>query len=182
VGELESRAALAAPGRTTYLSAMSPRCAAHRWTFAIAAAAVGAILAACSAPGGRSGLPSDALDHAIADRIGDPDTCVLLAERTTGKIVYRYGQQFNCVRGLPACDRPGFLSATEALRLATVPGGRGASCPSNGDSARMVGWAEGPVPSQTRNLVYSAVMEGETALPGHEIAERLDGVFRRAGL
>jgi hypothetical protein len=159
---------------------MSLRCPVR--VFSIAALAMATVLGACSRPPTSGGLPSDALDHAIADRIGDPDTCVLLAERATGKVVYRYGQQFNCVRGLPACDRAGYLTATNALQLAMTPGGRGASCPSSAYGARMVGWAEGRVPSQTRDLVYSAVMEGETALPGHEMAERLNNVFARVKL
>jgi hypothetical protein len=127
-------------------------------------------------------LPVDSLDHAIADAIGDPATCVLLADATTGKILYRYGAQFNCVRGVPACDRPGFMSATQALSLAATPGGRGASCASQPDGSRTVGWAEGRATSRRRTLLYSAMMEGQTAMPGHEIAARLQGAFERAGL
>lgn len=133
----------------------------------------------CSSP---PKLPSDALDHAIANAIGDPDTCVLLADAGSGKIVYRYGAAFNCVRGLPACDRPGFMSAQQALTLAATPDGRDASCASNSDGSRLVGWSEGKVSSQTRHLRYSAMMEGQTALPGHEISARLAGAFQHAGL
>jgi hypothetical protein len=138
-------------------------------------------LAGCSAPPG-GGLPEDRLEKAIGAAVGSPETCVLLADRATGHVVYRYGQLFNCQRGLPACDRKGAMSATDALALAAVPGGRGASCPSNDDGSRMVGWAEGRVSSRARDLVYSAVMEGQAALPGHEIAARLDGAFQQAGL
>jgi hypothetical protein len=141
------------------------------------------VLAGCSAPsGGGPGLPEDRLEKAIGAAVGSPETCVLLADRASGHVVYRYGQLFNCQRGLPACDRKGAMSATDALALAAVPGGRGASCPSNDDGSRMVGWAEGRVNSRARDLVYSAVMEGQTALPGHEIAARLDGAFQQAGL
>ncbi len=136
----------------------------------------------CSAPREGGALPVDSLDHAIADAIGDPATCVLLADATTGKILYRYGAQFNCVRGVPACDRPGFMSATQALSLAATPGGRGASCASQPDGSRTVGWAEGRATSRRRTLLYSAMMEGQTAMPGHEIAARLQGAFERAGL
>lgn len=146
-------------------------------------AAIGlAALSACHAPASGHDLPTDSLDAAIGEAIGDPATCVLLADRATGHVVYRYGQAFNCVRGLPACDRPGFMSATQALPLAAIPGGRGASCPSNADASRMVGWAEGRVSSARRDLVYSALMEGQTAMPGHEISARLDGAFAKAGL
>lgn len=148
------------------------------WTIAtlMAALAVGAC-----APKGPV-FPSDALDHAIAGSVGDPTTCVILADRATGKTVYRYGQDFNCARGLPACDRPGFLSASGALPLAQAPDGRYASCPTSPDGSRSVGWAAGRVASTRRNLIYSAVMEGDRALPGQEMKARLDAAFARAGL
>ena len=131
-----------------------------------------------SAGGGTGGLPIGALDQAIARALGDPSTCLLLADRATGKVLYRYGESFNCVRGVPACDRPGYLSATQALALAGAPGGRGASCPSVADGSRTVGWAEGVVSGRRSDLLYSAVREGQTALPGHEMASRLDEAFQ----
>ena len=154
----------------------------RRWRRQGAALLVPALLMACSPSDRAGGLPTGPLHDAIAASIGDPSTCVLLAEGATGKVVYRYGESFNCVRGLPACDRPGRLTATQALSLARAPGGRAVSCPSNADASRMVGWSEGRATSTTRDLIYSATMEGERALPGHEIAARLDGAFRRSGL
>jgi len=145
---------------------------------AVAAAAILA-LAACSKPAADR-LPSDALDQAIGVAIGDPATCVILADRATGKIRYRYGERFNCERPLAACDRPGTLNATIALPLAAT--GRHASCASTPDGSRSVGWAEGRVGGARRDLVYSAVMEGQRALPGEEIEGRLADVFKRAGL
>jgi hypothetical protein len=145
-------------------------------------------LSACVKPAGSArpagaDLPAGALDHYIGDVIGDPTTCVVIAERATRKIVYRYGQVFNCVRGLPACDRPGTMSTQNALALADTADGRGASCPSSPDGTRRVGWAEGRVAGATRrDLVYSAVMEGQRALPGQEIMARLDEAFANAGL
>ena len=139
-------------------------------------------LAACAKTAGGGGLPSDALDQAIGGGIGDPTTCVVIAERATHKVLYRYGQLFNCVRGLPACDRPGFLTAEQALALADTADGRGARCPSNADASRRVGWAEGRVVSAKRNLIYSAVMEGDRALPGQEMIARLNDAFEHAGL
>jgi len=143
---------------------------------------VATALSGCSPGRPANPLPAAELDAAIGAAIGDPNTCLLLADQTTGKVVYRYGESINCDRALPACDRSGSMSATQALALAASPGGRGASCPSNADGSRMVGWAEGLVKSRRRTLIYSAAMEGETALPGHEIAARLDGAFKRAGL
>jgi hypothetical protein len=143
-----------------------------------AALALALGLAACAPAGPK--LPSAALDQAIAASIGDPTTCVIIAERATGRTVYSYNAGFNCVRALPACDRPGFLSAKQALALA--PARREASCNSNADGSRTVGWAEGQVKGAKRDLVYSAVMEGERALPGHEMAARLDDAFAGAGL
>ncbi|MGI9170172.1 MAG: hypothetical protein ACR2FH_08360 [Caulobacteraceae bacterium] len=139
------------------------------------------LVCACGKPAG-GGLPADALDRAIGGAIGDPTTCVILAERAGGKVLYRYGERFNCVRGLPACDRPGVLSAEGALGLAATPGGRGASCACTPDGSRQVGWAEGRVASGRRDLIYSAVMEGQRALPGQEMAARLTGAFAAAGI
>lgn len=128
-----------------------------------------------------AGLPSTQLDQAIGGSIGDPTTCVLIADRATGRIRYRYGQLFNCVRGMPACDRPGFLNAKAALKLASVPP-RGQSCPSNPQAARQVGWAEGVIGGSSGTLIYSAVMEGDRALPGHEMNVRLYDVWTKTGL
>ena len=139
------------------------------------------VLTACAKPPG-GGLPSDALDKAIGASIGDPTTCVIIAERSSRKVLYTYGQRFNCVRGLPACDRPGSMSAQQALTLADTADGRGASCPSNPDHSRNVGWAEGRIAGSKRDLIYSAVMEGDRALPGQEMMARLADAFGSAGL
>jgi hypothetical protein len=136
-------------------------------------------LAGCGrSPGDR--LPDDALDQAIGRSIGDPTTCVIIADRQSGKTLYRYGQQFNCERGLPACDRPGSTTAKAALAFSAT--GRTASCASNGDGSRSVGWAAGKVESSKHDLVYSAVMEGDRALPGEEMSARLAQAFQNAGL
>jgi hypothetical protein len=148
---------------------------------ALAFIAIAALLGACTPRAGK-GLHDTRLDNQIAAAIGDPTTCVLLADRVTGKVVYRYGDDFNCSRGLPACDAPGLLNAKTALQFATRPGGRFASCASLPDGSRMVGWAEAPVQSSKRNLVYSAVMEGQRALPGHEMNARLFDAFSKAGV
>jgi hypothetical protein len=138
------------------------------------------LLAACAPKAPR--LPSAKLDALIGDYIGDPTTCVLIADKATGKVVYAYGDNFNCVRALPACDRPGTLSGRQALGLATTAGGRGASCASNADGSRSVGWAEGAIAGSQPPMLYSAVMEGQAALPGIEMNTRLAEVFSQAGL
>jgi len=152
--------------------------AASKTALALAAALV---LAACGPRSGQ-GLRTNQLDTQIAAAIGDPSTCVLLADARTGQVVYRYGDDFNCVRALPACDSAGSLNAHAALRFASQPGGRMASCASLPDGSRTVGWAEGRVNSTKRDLVFSAVMEGQRALPGHEINARLYDAFQKAGL
>ncbi len=138
-------------------------------------------LAACARTP-SAGLPADALDQAIGRSIGDPTTCVIIADGASRKTLYRYGQDFNCERGLPACDRPGALSAKDALAFAASGGGRTASCASNADGSRSVGWAAGKIDSSKRNLIYSAVMEGDRALPGEEMSARLSQAFQNAGL
>lgn len=140
-----------------------------------------ALLAGCGGPK-EPKLQTDVLTAQIETSIGDPNTCVLIVDQTTGKTVYAYNDGFDCVRGLPACDRPGFLSARQALALATLPGGRETSCNSVADGSRTVGWAEGKVSSTKHDFIYSAVMEGERALPGHEMAARLEENFANAGL
>lgn len=146
-----------------------------------AALALAAALAACTPPSGQ-GLPRSQLDTLVGQAIGDPSTCLLLADRATGKVVYQYGDDANCGRPLPECDASGVMNARAALQYATRAGGRMQSCPSVADGSRTVGWAEGKAPSAGRDLIYSAVMEGANALPGHEINARLYDAFQKAGL
>ena len=140
---------------------------------------VGALSLAACAPAGPK-LPAAALDQAIGEAIGDPTTCVIIADRSTGRTLYSYNAGFDCTRGMPACDRPGYLSAKQAMVFA--PAGRAASCNSNPDGSRTVGWAEGRITSTKGDFIYSAVMEGDRALPGHEMAARLTDAFSNAGM
>jgi len=157
------------------------RRALARGAIAAGLVAAGLALGACT-PKSAQGLKTSQLDTYISQAIGDPSTCVLLADADTGRVVYRYGDDFNCARTLPACDFSGVMNAKAALQYAKRSGGRMASCPSTPDGSRRVGWAEGRVQSARRNLVYSAVMEGERALPGHEINARLFDAFQKAGV
>jgi len=147
----------------------------------MAACILAAVLGAC-APRSAQGVPANQLDSQIASAIGDPTTCLLLADGASGKVVYQYGQAFNCDRTLPACDRTGVMNARDALKYATQAGGRMASCASVPDGSRTVGWAEGRVQSRKHDLIFSAVMEGQRALPGHEMNARLFDAFLAAGL
>lgn len=144
----------------------------------IAAAAVG--LSACSAK-----LPADvdeaALTQAIGRSIGSPSTCVILAD-DQGRTVWRGGGYITCSRNLPSCDGAQ-INADAVLKAGLGKPARFTSCPTTG--ANTVGWAVGPVPAgegkPPRKLTYVAVMEGERALPGLEIKERLEHAFKKAG-
>ena len=68
-------------------------------------------LAACS-PGAPKGVDKDTLDAAISRAIGDPASCLLIAEQDSGKLVYRYNSHTACARALPACN--GASNATSA--------------------------------------------------------------------
>ncbi len=148
----------------------------------LAAALALALLAAACTPASVEGVSRAGLDNAISGAIGDPSTCLLLADRATLRVVYQYGSDFNCSRTLPACDAAGAINARTALQFAARPGGRFASCNSVPDGSRTVGWAAGRVQSKTRDLVFSAEMEGQRALPGIEMNARLYDAFQAAGL
>jgi hypothetical protein len=147
----------------------------------LAALAVSALgLAACS-PGAPKGVDKAKLDDAISQAIGDPATCVMIAEQATGKVVYRYNSHTACARSLPACDQPGERTV-EDLVQATVKDGqaRALSCYTTADASRGVGWASGPLAA--KGLVYAAMMEGDRAFPGRMMAERLTRAFGKVGL
>lgn len=148
---------------------------------AIAFAAVALGAAACG-PNAPTGVSKDALDQAVSRAIGDPATCVLIAERPTGRVVYRYTySHVACARSLPACDGSGTRTVDQLL-AATLKDGqpRTLSCVWPNDPSRGISWASGPIPG--KNLTYAALMEGQRALPGRMIAERLDGAFKDTGV
>ncbi|HMP62255.1 MAG TPA: hypothetical protein PKA17_04050 [Phenylobacterium sp.] len=141
------------------------------------AAAAALLLAACSP--GLEGLDEDVLNREIGARIGDPTTCVLIA-RPDGTVVYRYGGAVVCGRAYPGCEG-GEARTTEALltSLGAPPRSVAASCPTAADGSRSVGWAAGPVSEQP--YVFAAVMEGQRALPGVVMTDRLARAFAAAG-
>ena len=137
-------------------------------------------LAAC-APGAPKGVDKVKLDAAVSDAIGDPASCLLLAERASGRIVYRYNTATACDRALPACDGPG-LRKVKDLAEATAKDGqaRQLSCNSTADGSRGVSWASGVLPA--KGLVYAAMMEGTRAFPGRMMAARIEPRLHDLGL
>ena len=138
----------------------------------VLAVAVLMMLAACG-PKGPEGVDPDILAQAVGQSVGDPGTCVVLAERETGKIVWKSAKSYVCARTLPSCVTSAERSVEDLAKEAAKGGVLMTGC-SN------VTWAAGP--TRRENLVFAAVMQGERALPGIEIARRLDKAFERAGL
>lgn len=121
----------------------------------------------------------DDLDAAISRVVGDPSTCVLIAEAGSGRRYYRYNSATACAREFEACDQPGTRRLDDLLKaVAKDRQPRRLSCNTLTDASRGVGWAAGPIAGT--NLVYAAMMEGERAFPGRMMADRLEGAFRRA--
>lgn len=145
----------------------------------VAIAATG--LSACSAKL-PAGVDESALTQAVGRSIGSPSTCVIVAD-SQGRTVWRGGGYITCSRNLPSCDGAQ-ITAEAALKASLGKPARFTSCPS-GTGANTVGWAIGPVPAgegkPPRGLTYVAVMEGDRALPGLEIKERVERAFQKAG-
>lgn len=143
------------------------------------------LLTACSQPA-PGGVDVDVLNNAVASAVGDPATCVILAEKDTGKVVYRLGEPRICRREFSDCrNPPSLLSADKLIQLAVKGDERAESCDiQNGEDH--VAWASGPVAASPGAkhgpLVYAVNMEGVNALPGREIKARLEPALARAGL
>ena len=145
----------------------------------VAAGLLAAALSGCS-PSAPPGVDKAALDEAISEAIGDPGTCVLIADQDR-KLLYQFGTHMVCGRNLPACDGPGDRTLEQLLKTAPTSGtAQTASCRSNADGSRLVAWAAGPV--EGKPMVFAAVMEGDLVPPGIVIADKLKGAFARAGL
>ena len=138
-------------------------------------------LSACSPK-----LPADVdeavLTKAIGKSIGSPSTCVIVAD-DRGRTVWRGGGYITCSRNLPTCQGGETTTAADVLKAGLGKPARFTSCPTTG--ANTVGWAIGPVPTSAgkppQALTYVAVMEGEKALPGLEIQDRVERAFKKAG-
>lgn len=146
---------------------------------ALAALGVSAAVLAACAPAAPKGVDKAVLDEAVSEAIGDPGTCVLIAEG--GKTVYQYGTHVVCGRSLPTCE--GGVRTLDQLLKATPPAAerKTASCRSNPEGTRIVAWASGPVVGR-EGMTYAAVMEASEAPPGIVIADKLTSAFARAGL
>ena len=144
--------------------------------------ALAAPLTACS-PKLPKGVDEQQLSNAVGRAIGGPNTCVLLANKA-GKVVWTGGGYITCARNLPTCGGT-TTTAGAVLKSAVGKPARFVSCPS-GPGVNTVGWAMGPVPvgagKTDLGLSYVAVMEGERALPGREVQERVEEAFEKAGL
>ncbi len=139
-------------------------------------------LSACS-PKLPDGIDEATLTQAVGKSIGSPSTCVVIAD-AKGKLIWRGGGYITCSRNLPSCEG-GDTTAEALLKTSVGKPARFISCPSPAAAANTVGWAIGPVPTgdgkPARNLTYVAVMEGDKALPGLEIKERVERAFKKAG-
>jgi hypothetical protein len=145
-----------------------------------AAALTALALAACS-PSAPPGVDRAALDEQVSRAIGDPNSCLLIAQADSGKLYYRYNSHTACDREFPSCEGGGQAKTKLAQLLERTVHTRAAvqlSCDSEPDGSRGVGWAAGPIAGT--DLVYAAMMEGDRAFPGRMMAERLEGAFRRA--
>ncbi|NQE62833.1 hypothetical protein [Caulobacter sp. RHG1] len=143
---------------------------------------VAAGLSACS-PKLPESVDESVLVDAIGRSIGSPSTCVVIGDEK-GRLVWRAGGYVTCARNLPTCD--GAEATAEALLKSSA--GRPArffSCPNPAVAANTVGWAIGPVPTSEgkphHTLTYVAVMEGDKALPGLEIQDRVERAFKKGG-
>ena len=150
----------------------------------VAVALTGLALTAC-APKLPKGVDDAKLSEAVGRAIGGPNTCVEIADHS-GQRVWRGGGYIGCARVLPACDGT-TTTADAALKAAVGKPVHFASCPSGSDvPGATVGWAMGPVPTGNgqpdRHLTYVAMMEGDRALPGVEIQDRVEHAFKKAGL
>lgn len=144
-------------------------------------AATLALVAACSPPL-PSGVDPDALKAAVGDAVGDPNTCVLIAEAGTGRGVWRYGTSRACGLAWPACSGAEVRTVEQLMKTTGREGAEiWASCPSNADQSRTVAWAAGPVPGR-QELVFTAVMEGAKTPPGIVLGDKLRGALERGGL
>lgn len=125
------------------------------------------------------GIDEKRLTAEIGQAIGDPATCVMIADRE-GELVYQFGRHTTCGRNLPACNEPGQRTVEDLMKQAAA--GRPftpISCRSLA-ADRGVAWAAGPI--EGRPLAYAAVMEGSNIPPGIVIRDKLAAAFKRAGL
>ena len=137
-------------------------------------------LAAC-APGAPKGVAKDKLDEAVSDAIGDPATCVMMAEAGSGKVLYRYNTATVCDRVLPSCEGAGQRKLKDLLAQVAKDGQRREeSCNTTADASRGVSWLAAPI--GRKGVVYAAVMEGTRTFPARMMSDRLEPRLHDLGL
>jgi hypothetical protein len=142
--------------------------------------ATAVLLAAC-APGAPKGVDKAKLDQAVSEAIGDPATCLMMADRESGRIVYRYNTATVCSRKLAACEGDERRTLKDLLMETADDGvARQQSCLTTADASRGVSWASGVIPA--RNLAWAAVMDGTRTLPGRIMSDRLQQRLGPLGL
>lgn len=135
-------------------------------------------LAGCG-PKAPEGVDKRVLDTAVNQAVGDPGTCVLIAEQGGGQ-VYRFGTHAVCGRKLPDCAGGAVRTAGDLLdRAARADKVETSSCASP-NPGRRVAWAWGPIAGAPYG--YAAVMEGPNTPPGIVVDDKLQSAFRKAGL
>jgi beta-lactamase class D len=70
----------------------------------------------------------------------------------------------------------------EETRGDTTLSGLIGSCPSNADASRSLGWWVGRIKSPRRDLIFAISIEGERAIPGLEIRNRITPILTQVGL
>jgi hypothetical protein len=152
-----------------------------RGALALIEVGVAALTLSACGPHLPKGVDPERLDQAVSAAIGGPNTCMLIGRKGSGAVVWRYNTHMTCARALPACDTPRAQTVDDLLKATAKDGRpRTLSCDSAPDGSRGVGWSAGPVPRR-EGLVYAAAMEGDRALPGLIMAEKLEGAFEDAG-
>lgn len=130
-------------------------------------------------PKAPEGVEKRVLDAAVSQAVGDPGTCVLIAEQGGGQ-VYRFGTHTVCGRRLPACAGEAVRTVGDLLdRASRADQVETASCASQ-TPGRRVAWAWGPI--QGAPYAYAAVMEGPNTPPGIVVDDKLQTAFRSVGL
>src|SRR5215207_9388756 len=105
----------------------------------LAGAALALAVSTCS-PNSPPGVSRDALDAQVSRAIGDPNSCLLIADATSGKVLYRYNTHTACERELPACEGVGTTKVRKLLdRTVKDRQVRQLSCNTLADASRGVG-------------------------------------------
>lgn len=86
---------------------------------ALGAGLIALLLAGC-APGGPPKLDQDKVDAAVDHSLGGGETCVVMTDVASGRVLYQYGNANVCMRGLPPCATFDIASDLIGLDLGAV--------------------------------------------------------------